>query len=219
VAVASPSSASACTPADDETVSALATPWLSTPRPVIAPLAVDRYKITFTATEATHLKLRQARELLRHQVPDGDLAQVVDRALEALLEQLMRRKFAALNPSHRTGVPVAPAAPVAPALPGVPGVPTVLSEPSAIPPPADRHIPADVRRAVWLRDGGSCAFVAGDGRRCGERGFVEFHHLRPFAVGGAPTAANMALRCRAHNGYEAELYFGPSRRFATAQPP
>jgi hypothetical protein len=39
---------------------------------------------------------------------------------------------------------------------------------------------------------------------------LEFHHANePYALGGAATAENIALRCRAHNVYEAELLFGP----------
>jgi hypothetical protein len=169
----------------------------ATHRSVIAPLSSDQYKVTFTATTATWRKLQQAQELLRHQVPHGDLAEVIDRALGALLEQLTRRKFAAVThpPSTEAGA---------------------SGESSAA---SGRHIPAQVRRAVWMRDGGRCGFVGRDGRRCSDRSFVEFHHLRPFAVGGPPTTENIALRCRSHNGYEAEVYFGPSRRLATAQPP
>ncbi len=37
---------------------------------------------------------------------------------------------------------------------------------------------------------------------------MEFHHVRPFAVGGAPTADNIQLRCRRHNDYEARVFFG-----------
>ncbi|MGH9194643.1 MAG: HNH endonuclease [Acidimicrobiia bacterium] len=48
-----------------------------------------------------------------------------------------------------------------------------------------------------------------NGRRCTEQGFLEFHHVTPYAVGGQPTVENIQLRCRAHNGYEAELDFGP----------
>ena len=72
-----------------------------------------------------------------------------------------------------------------------------------------RHIPAPVKRAVWLRDGSRCAFVAASGRRCTERVFLEFHHREPYAIGGEATVANVSLRCRAHNVYEAELAFGP----------
>ena len=30
----------------------------------------------------------------------------------------------------------------------------------------------------------------------------------PFAYGGPPESANLQLRCRAHNAYEADLLFG-----------
>ena len=72
-----------------------------------------------------------------------------------------------------------------------------------------RHIPNAVKRAVWWRDGGQCAFVSADGRRCGERAFLELHHIQPYALDGPPTAGNITLRCRRHNQYEADMVFGP----------
>ncbi len=51
-----------------------------------------------------------------------------------------------------------------------------------------------------------------DGRRCTERAFLEFHHIRPYALGGPTSAENISLRCRRHNQYEAELVFGPRTR-------
>lgn len=73
--------------------------------------------------------------------------------------------------------------------------------------PRSRHIPAAVRREVWKRDGGRCAF-AGTNGRCSETGFLEFHHVVPYAAGGQAIVENLELRCRAHNAYEAEQYFG-----------
>ena len=70
-------------------------------------------------------------------------------------------------------------------------------------------MPVAVKRAVWVRDLGRCAFVAQDGRRCGERAFVEFHHVHPYAAGGEATVGNVELRCRQHNAYEARLFFPP----------
>ena len=72
-----------------------------------------------------------------------------------------------------------------------------------------RNIPAEVQRAVFIRDRGRCTFLGTHGRRCGERAFVEFHHLIPYAAGGPPTAENLVLRCHAHNAYEAEVFYGP----------
>ncbi len=151
------------------------------PRPgVVAPLAPERYRVQFTASAETYEKLRLAQALLRHQIPDGELGKIVDRALTALLQELAKRKCAA-TARPRTGRGTAP---------------------------GSRHIPAEVKRVVWLRDGGRCAFVARNGRRCTEQSFLEFHHVVPYAAGGEPTADNIQLRCRAHNGYEAERYFG-----------
>ena len=55
---------------------------------------------------------------------------------------------------------------------------------------------------------GQCAFVSDAGRRCMERSFLELHHIQPHALEGPATVGNIALRCRRHNQYEAELVFG-----------
>jgi hypothetical protein len=70
-----------------------------------------------------------------------------------------------------------------------------------------RHIPAELRRTVWARDGGRCRFEGPQGR-CSETGLLEFNHVVPYAAGGATTADNLELRCAAHNRYESEQYFG-----------
>lgn len=164
---------------------------LLTPRvtvPVVKPLAPDRYEVRFTASASTCEKLRRAKDLLRHAVPTGDTAEIIDRALSVLLDQLVKKKF---------GTTVRPRAGRA------------TKEGS-------RYTPAEIKRAVSLRDGGRCTFVGKGGRRCTERGFLEFHHLEPFAVGGPTTVKNLVLRCTAHNQYEAEMYYGPSKVQARA---
>jgi hypothetical protein len=72
---------------------------------------------------------------------------------------------------------------------------------------ASRHIPNAVKRAVWYRDAGQCAFVARTGERCTERTFLELHHIQPYAMDGPATVGNISLRCRRHNQYEAERAF------------
>jgi hypothetical protein len=71
---------------------------------------------------------------------------------------------------------------------------------------------------VWRRDGGRCAFVSRAGHRCTERRFLEFHHVRPYARGGEAAPDNIQLRCRAHNGYEAEERFGPRPPWTVREP-
>ena len=158
-------------------------PGASWVRRVVAPLAADRYQVTFTATAATIAKLRQAQEVLSHAVPTGDVAEIFDRAMDVLLADAARRRHAATDRPRQARDTA----------------------------PGSRHIPAAVERAVWVRDEGQCAFVASTGRRCEERKFLEFHHRVPWTAGGPATPANISLRCRAHNAYEASVYFGPIR--------
>ncbi|HUG52184.1 MAG TPA: hypothetical protein VMR21_01225 [Vicinamibacteria bacterium] len=154
-------------------------------RPVARPLAADRYEIRFTVNAETYANLRLAQDLLGHAVPSGDLALVFDRALSALVTDLKRRKFGATEKPRES-----------------------RREADDSP-----YIPAAVRRAVYKRDGGRCAFVGSGGRRCGERRFVQFHHVVPRGVGGKATVDNVQLRCGVHNRHEAELFYGPGRRY------
>jgi hypothetical protein len=70
-------------------------------------------------------------------------------------------------------------------------------------------VPREVKREVWGRDAGQCAFVSPTGRRCTESTFLEYHHIQPYAMQGPATVANISLRCWRHNQYEAEMIFGP----------
>ncbi len=69
-------------------------------------------------------------------------------------------------------------------------------------------VAAAVRREVRKRDGARCTFVDATGQRCRETAWLDLHHERPFARGGPATAANLSLRCRAHNALAAERDFG-----------
>jgi hypothetical protein len=56
-------------------------------RPVASPLAPDRYEIRFTASAETREQLRLAQDLLRHAIPTGDLAEVVDRGADGAAQR------------------------------------------------------------------------------------------------------------------------------------
>ena len=147
------------------------------------------------AGEATIAKLRRAQELLSHSIPNGDLEVVFDRALDLVIAEGSRSRHSAVKrPAGGNGRRSARA----------------VGEGS-------RSIPAEVERLVWERDGGRCAFIGVTGHRCEERNFLEFHHVKPWAASGPPTVENISLRCRAHNRYEAERYFGPIRDARSAE--
>ena len=66
--------------------------------------------------------------------------------------------------------------------------------------PPRRHIPAAVRRHIWLRDGGRCCYRDPlTGRRCTSSHLLQIDHLLPVAEGGGPEPSNLALRCFAHH--------------------
>jgi hypothetical protein len=148
----------------------------------VAPLSVDRYRLQVTIEVGAVGVLGAVGGVVGGGIPRGGRAAVVARALKGLRREAGGRACGA--PSRR-----GPA-----------------REPAA----ATRDIPAHVERAVWQRDQGQCSFE-GRSRRCEERSFLEYHHLTPWIVGGAPSVENIALRCSAHNKYEADVYFAPIR--------
>jgi 5-methylcytosine-specific restriction endonuclease McrA len=152
----------------------------------IEPLAPERYKVQFTASASLKDKLERLKALMRHEVP-CDLATVIELAVTEKLERLETKRFA--KTSSRKA-----AAPQASAQTGV----------SA----RSRHVPAAVRREVYARDEGRCAFVDSEGRRCGESLRLEFHHRHPFGMGGDHRASDVSLLCAAHNRYLAERDYG-----------
>ena len=132
------------------------------------------------------------RALLRHQVPCGDLSEIFDRALTLLVEDTKRKKFALTSrPRTRSGA-------------------------SRKAGTASRHIPAEIKRAVFERDEGRCAFAGRNGRRCASRDFLEYHHLDPWARSKRHSIERIELRCRGHNHYAAMLDYGSEHmaRFA-----
>lgn len=199
------------------------------------------YRLHVTIRAETRAKLERARALLGHTRQTDDVADVLDRALDLLVERLEARKWASTKrptklvgkrPSVERAAASAPSASAA-AAPTVPAASTptlpaasgsaVTVAPAPYPMTAPgrparvtRSIPAAVRRAVRERDGERCAFVAPDGRRCAATTRLEFHHVVPWARGGPATLANMELRCRAHNQYQAVRDFGGSLRAAGA---
>ena len=140
----------------------------------ITPLAPGKYRFQVTIDEQTHELILMAQNLMRSSDPTVGLPQVTARAFGVLVDRLLKKKAAL---THR---------------------------------PRSRHmekdgsraVSADVRRAVWQRDGGRCAFEGPRGR-CPVSGAVDFHHVIPYAMGGQATIDNIELRCRAHNLYQA----------------
>jgi hypothetical protein len=146
----------------------------------LEPLSASSYRVQFTASADLYAKIEKARELLSHALPTGDLAALFERALDELIARETKRRVGAGRPRKQRKLK-----------------------------PDSRHIPVEVRRAVWERDGGQCTFVDAEGRRCSERRFLTLEHRHPFALGGPPTVENICLLCAGHNAHTARQVFGP----------
>ncbi len=159
------------------------TPRRDEHRAVVAPLAEETFKFQFTASRACRDQLRQAQDLLRHRIADGDLAMIFEKALDVLIEQVKKERFAEGRKARRAPAEDADAAP-------------------------SRHIPDAIKREVFERDGGRCTFTDEHGRRCGETSALEFDHRDGFARTHLHRADRIRLLCRAHNQHAAEQMYG-----------
>jgi 5-methylcytosine-specific restriction endonuclease McrA len=225
----------------DGTESRLVSPHHAAPSPCllakVEAWAPDRHRVHFTIDDDTHAKLQRLQALLRREIPSGDPGAIYNRGLDLLLEKVERAKLGRTAPRQRKAASQ-PEATIdskvecteSNAETTVYEFPTrsetgtsAMTSKTADRHPArqgpSRHIPNGVKRAVWQRDQGRCAFVVPGGRRCDERSFLEFHHVRPYALDGPATLGNIALRCRRHNAYEAELVFGSRDQQALQERP
>jgi hypothetical protein len=170
-------------PLTSEPLTALspAVPSMSTPTPIaqLTPLAEARYALELTIDGALRAKLDRAADLMRHANPSGDLATVLDRALDVLVEKLEKQRLG------KTSRPA-------------PTVPRSMAT----------RITRALRRAVFERDGERCTFHDEGGHRCPAITLLEIDHVIPRASGGKNELPNLRVRCRSHNRLHAEKSFG-----------
>jgi hypothetical protein len=141
----------------------------SGPPSTVTAVATQRYALHLTIGQRLHDKIQRAQELLRHQIPSGDMADVIERAFDELIAKLEKRKLAVASrprPTRRSST-------------------------------NPRHVPAHVRRAVIVRDGGRRTFVGDAGHRCDSRRSIELDHIVSVARGGQSTVENLRVRCPA----------------------
>ncbi|MBK7585234.1 MAG: HNH endonuclease [Myxococcales bacterium] len=145
----------------------------------LEPLSPTTVRLELTARVELRDKLEQARNLLSHEIPSGDLATLLELGLDLLIAAAIQRRSGAGKPRKRRETK-----------------------------PGSRHVPVDVQRAVRERDADQCTFTDAAGRRCSETRFLTIEHIVPFAKGGPTTVDNCCLLCSAHNSYRARQVFG-----------
>jgi len=190
----------------------------------LEPLSPERYELQLTISAELKRKLDLARDLLRHAIPGGELSTLIERAVDVLLEQTQKRRFARKhtaqpNPSppekppeperaegRTTPTPAAAAGSAEPAS-DVPTESPIVSSAAAAS-AASRHIPNAARRAVLERDGLQCTWQGPDGTRCNSRAWLEHDHIIPLGKGGTHDPSNGRILCRPRNRLAAEQTYG-----------
>jgi hypothetical protein len=147
-------------------------------RTVVEPVTADLRRLHITVRRGVLEKLAAARDALSHSMPGATDDEIIEAGLDLILAQQAKRKG-------------------------------LVAKPRKEPPPSKGDgIPAHVKRAVWVRDGGCCQWATADGGICGSTLRVQFAHRNPRARGGRPTVENIRLLCAVHNQSEARLDFG-----------
>ena len=166
----------------------------------------------FTATAEYVELVERAKALLSRSGASSSLEELHLRAMQALLADLEKRKYAVTDkpakpqPRARVAVEAVEVAAASATGPGPgPGDP---ESPRQRDKKRSRHIPATIRRDVYLRDAARCTYTDDSGQRCLETHHLQLHHLKAFGHGGKHSVDNITLRCRAHNCLSAEADFG-----------
>jgi hypothetical protein len=149
------------------------------PRDSAEPLDGEVSRLHVTVSRRLLAKLDAAKDALSHSMPGASAGELLEAALDLLLEKAAKRKGLVAKPR---------------------------AEP---PPSQSDAVPAHVRRAVWRRAGGRCEFRFDSGQVCGSTTRLEFDHYPvPRARGGPATIDNIRLACKAHNQLAARRIFG-----------
>jgi 5-methylcytosine-specific restriction endonuclease McrA len=152
------------------------------PRPTpdtVEPLTAELSRLHVTVPRRLLAKLDAARAALSHSHSGAATADVLEAALDLLLDRHAKRNGLVKKP-RREAKPSRP----------------------------DR-VPAHVRRAVWKRDDGKCQFPLASGGICGSTLRLELdHHPIPRARGGPSTIENLRLCCAFHNDLAARQQYG-----------
>jgi len=141
-------------------------------------VTADLSRFHVTVSRRFLAKLEEARAALSHTRPGATEEEILEAGLDLVLAAHAKRK-------------------------------ALVEKPRKARPPVSRDtVPAEVKRAVWLRDGGQCQWRLHSGGICGSKHRLELDHIDPKARGGPATMENLRVLCDFHNDLAARQAFG-----------
>lgn len=152
-------------------------------REVNDPVTAEISRLHLTVTRDLLAKVEAARLALSHSNSGATVADILELGAEtALTREAKRRALVARPRSQR---------------------------PANQPASSDSdHVPAEIRREVWRRDGGCCQWKLASGGICGSKMRAQLDHIVPKGKGGQATIDNLRVLCERHNQYAARLAYG-----------
>src|SRR5438445_2021840 len=135
------------------------------------PVAEERYSINLRVGRDFIELLERAKIASSHLVPDGDVAAVLRRGLQQLVDRAEKKRR---TPKRSRKV-----------------------RPTSAP-KSRRGVPGAIERAVRQRDDGRCQWKKPNGDICGSTWQTEIDHIVPYARGGPTTVDARGVWCRSH---------------------
>jgi hypothetical protein len=171
---------------------------------LLQPARPDVYNFRFSAGKAFKEKLERLAEVLGIENPSGNMAHVLERALELALqrkdpkakrERRLERERKQLAAGAKESCPDKNPA----------GEEALASRDGPAP---SRYIPAAVRERALERAGYRCEYTGPGGTRCTSRTRLEIEHELPFAIFRSHDEHHLRVFCPGHNRLSAERVYG-----------
>jgi hypothetical protein len=144
----------------------------------VEPLTANESRIHLTVSSRFLDKLEAARRGQGHVQPGATKEQVIEAALDLLLEKQASRRAEAKRPQKKPR------------------------------PAKAESVTAALKRAVWARDAGKCQWPVDSGGICGSTTRLEIDHVVPRGRSGPSTVENCRILCRFHNLEAARGVYG-----------
>lgn len=192
-------------------------------------LTATHTQLQVTVDQETLALLQEVKNLLSHEIPDGNLNKVLKRISKISIEALKKQKgrntptdFHTIT--HKQEIPdfhspkMTTTSPVVASSSGTSvGVESFEMKSPKIEldhrsskqcETRNRYISQAIRRLVFEKAQGCCEFIGANGKRCQSRYQLEIDHQVPWSHGGSNDEANLKLHCRTHNIYRTKETHG-----------
>lgn len=133
-------------------------------------LGREQYSYRLKVPAPLHHQFERVKELLSHQIPDGDINEI----LAAITRFYLHKQ----DPQEKKAAP--------------PAFWASYESPS-------RYIPRGLKLLLLERAAHQCQYQSPDGRRCTQKRYLDIDHIVPLAGGGQTKLDNLQVLCHAHN--------------------